>query len=152
MDKNNGPVDKSSGKGSALNVEDLYRELKEWHSEHDTWLKDLDQWRREQRLVELLLYKMERALPDQHNTLDEHTKIIRKHKQRLDAYEKKFRDLLVEAEPHPGIQNTILKEHRLQKDLHLCERERHESLRRSHLAAMSELSLLTLVLEQTERP
>ena len=152
MDKNTGPVDKSSGKGSELNVEDLYRELKKWHSEHDTWLKDVDQWRREQRLVKLVLYKMERALPDQNDVLDEHAKLIRGHKQRLDAYEKKFRDLLVEEKPHPDMQDTILKEHRSQKDLHLCERERHESFRRSHLAAMSELSRLTRVLEQTGRP
>ncbi len=152
MDKNTGPVDKNSDQSTPLSIDDLYRELKEWRSEHDTWLKDVDQWRREQRLVKLILYKMERAMPDQNESLEAHTKAIGKHKQRLGNYEKKFKDLLANTAPQSGMQDSILKEHRLQKDLHLRERERHASFRHAHLAAMSELSRLTRTLEQAERP
>ncbi len=135
-----------------MKVEDLYREVNEWRSEHDAWLKEVDRWKREQRLIKLLLYKMERALPNQNNSLDEHTRIISKHKQRISAYEKRFRELLAGEKPCPEKYGALCEEHALQKKLHLRERERHESFRRSHLAAMSELARLTRALEKAERP
>jgi len=151
MSKNSGPADKSSTGRPPLKIEDLHHEVSEWSSEHDSWLKDIDLWRREQRLVKLILYKMERALPDQNNLLDEHTRIIRNHKQRVGAYEKKLQDLMAGDKLYPEKFDALWEEHQLLKDLHLRERERHESFRHAHLAAMSELNRLIHVLEQAER-
>ncbi|HDH07965.1 MAG TPA: hypothetical protein ENG96_00620, partial [Gammaproteobacteria bacterium] len=60
MRKNSEPADKSSAENPMLkdennpdpliSVENLHREVKEWHNEHDTWLQDADQWQREQKL------------------------------------------------------------------------------------------------------
>ncbi len=147
-----GPADKSSQNAdSRTSVNALHHEVDEWRSEHSAWLKDIEQWRREQRLVKLILYKMERTLPDQNNSLDEHINSIRKHKQRVNLYEKSFQNLLVSDKACPVDYDTLLNEHKLQKTLHLDEKERHECFRDTHLAAMSELTRLTRLLEQTER-
>jgi len=148
-----GPKDKSAqSTDSHTSINALHREVNEWSNEHNAWLKDIEQWRREQRLVKLILYKMERTLPDQDNSLDEHINSIRKHKQRVNFYEKNFHNLLVSDKSCPADNDTLLKEHNLQKILHLQEKERHELFQDTHQAAMSELTRLTRLLEQTERP
>ncbi len=152
MSPSPGPKDKGAQSiDSATSLNTLHSEVNEWRNEHNTWLKDIEQWRREQRLVKLILYKMERTLPDQDNSLDEHINSIRKHKQRVTLYENNFHNLLVSDKICPMDSDTLLKEHTLQKNQHLQEKERHELFRNTHQAAMSELTRLTRLLEQTER-
>ncbi|VAW80822.1 hypothetical protein MNBD_GAMMA14-1263 [hydrothermal vent metagenome] len=153
MSPSPGPKDKSAqSTDSHTSFKALHCEVDEWRNEHNAWLKDIEQWRREQRLVKLILYKMERTLPDQNNSLDEHINSIRKHKQRVNLHGRNFHNLLASDKSCPADNDILLKEHNLQKSQHLQEKERHELFRDTHQAAMSELTRLTRLLEQTERP
>ncbi|TCK17993.1 hypothetical protein DFR30_1252 [Thiogranum longum] len=151
MDEDSGQTDPANRKHSPKNIEELHREVKKWRSEHDTWLEDVEKWRREERYLKLLLFRMERALPDEGSSLDEHARRVKDHVQRVGAYEKRLQALMKKGNPYSDIDDTLLEEHRLQKNLHLQERERHASFRNSHEAAMFELTRLTRALEQAER-
>ncbi len=147
------PTETSSVDHSTLtSIENIHKEMNKWRSEHDAWLEEIHQWQREHQIAEMVLYKMERALPDHNKALEKHAENIRQHKDLVCSCEKNMKDFLNSSEKDEEQHHALLQEHRLQEEAHQCEKNRHKSFRDTHLSTMVELIRLMRLLESDTHP
>ncbi len=136
--------------GSLRPVDELYDEINEWRCEHETWLEDIEEWHREHKLAELVLYKMERALPDHNRALEDHASIIHKHSNRIGRHERNLKNYIAGGQQDNKKHHALIKEHLSEDEQHTRERKRHDSFRETHKAAMAELVRISQLLQNLD--
>lgn len=133
-----------------LDVEAMHRDMNEWRSEHDAWLDDIDAWQREHKLAELVLYKLDRALPNHNSALAEHADAIKQHKKHVSRYERSLKNYIGSGKQDSLRYQALMKEHREQEARHQSERQRHKSFRDMHHAVMAELLRIRKLIDKDE--
>ena len=128
-------------------VVDMHRQNSEWRSEYASWRLDLEQWQREIRAAELLLFKIERALPATGRVMEEHRNAINGHERLLHKHEERLKR--VAAAPESEISDDLVAEHRHQQQHHLEVRDAHRKLGSRHHKAITEVRRLGALLGES---
>lgn len=126
----------------------IHKKHSQWRTEHADWLRDVDLWRREQELAEVMLFKLDRALPNHVATLREHAMAIQAHEQQLQAQEQ----LLAACLSGHGEEKQyaeLARIHHQGREKHETMRQRHQKIQHTHHEAMKELKRITRLLEQS---
>jgi len=121
------------------------KELNRWRAEHAAWLADIKKWKRQEQRVLVLLFELERAMPNQRIILNEHADTIRKHEKTLNGYKKylvEYHKMDIDDKRYAEMMDM----HRKSKEQHVKVARKHAEMRLKHLAAISEISNLAKVL------
>ena len=125
----------------------IHKKHTQWRNEHADWLKDVDLWRREQELAEVMLFKLDRALPSHIATLRDHAMAIQNHERQLQTQEQLLAACLSgHGEEKQYIE--LMKIYRQGMEKHENMRQKHQKIQRIHSEAMKELKRITHLLEQ----
>lgn len=128
-------------------VAEMHSQNSEWQSEHASWKLDLEQWQREIHAAELLLFKIERALPATGRVMEEHRDAINDHDRLLREHEQRLKR--VAAAPESEMSDDLVAEHRQQQQHHLNVQDVHSNLGSRHHKAIAEVRRLGALLGES---
>ncbi len=116
-----------------------HHEHTQWHSDHGFWLAEVEVWKKEHAEALDKLAKIEKAINQHSDMLDEHAQVITAHEARDHEHE----EVLSKTEHDPTSYVFEVKEdeeaavHKQEKQQHQQHAELHSTMRKHHFAMMS---------------
>ncbi len=116
-----------------------HQEHTQWHSDHGLWLAEVDIWKKEHTEALDKLAKIEKAISQHSNALDEHAQVVQAHEARDHEHEV----VLANAEQDPTSRVFEVKEgeeaavHKQEKQEHTQHAELHNTMKKHHSEMMS---------------
>ncbi|WP_442510282.1 hypothetical protein SH528x_001894 [Novipirellula sp. SH528] len=118
-----------------------------WKSDVECWSEDIQNWRMEHCAAIVQLQEAVKRINEHGKALDEHANAVASLETSLKAHEKNLAASLQNGSD-AALDDRMNDQHAKQTELHLCQQNAHERMKKHHHQAIAKVAMLKHALEE----